>query len=96
MNMITRLGMVGLLLVVLGLLLVLEVIPLDQPLRSLLAASSFAALGILTLARTDRVLSPVFASSRFYRWMAKIGGLYFLLLGVGGLVRVEGEMLGFW
>jgi hypothetical protein len=94
--MITRLGALVFLLVVIGVLLILGVIPLEQPFQSLILASVFVAVGALSLLKTDKVISPIFASSRLNLWGLKAVGLFILLFGVAGLVRLGGEALGFW
>ena len=92
--MITRLGVVFCLLIAIGLLFVLEIISLAEPFQSLMLASVFVAAGTLALLRTGKVISPILASSRLNLWVLKAMGLYFLLIGVAGLVRLGGEARG--
>jgi hypothetical protein len=95
-RLVAKLGLVVIFLTATGLFLVLDWIPLDEPVRSLLLSGVFTSLGLLMLCKTDKAISPIFASSRFMLWTGKALGLCVLLLGLAGLVSVVGNALGFW
>jgi hypothetical protein len=94
--MITRLGVICFFVGAVGLLLLSERIPLNDSLQSSLLSIVFIALGVLTLVKTDEVISPIFASSRLIRSILKLVGLILLLLGAVGLIKLVGNVLGFW
>jgi hypothetical protein len=94
--MITRLGLVCFLVGAVGLLLLSKRIPLNDSLQSSLLSIVFIALGILTLVKTDEVISPIFASSRLIRCILKALGLVLLVWGSIGFLGLIGHVLGFW
>jgi hypothetical protein len=95
-RLVSKLGLIGIFLIVSGLFLGLDWIRLDEPLRSLLLSGVFTSFGLLMLCKTDKTISPIFASSRLMLWTGKALGLFLLLLGLAGLVSVVGNVLGFW
>ena len=94
--MITRLGLIGVILVAVGMLLAYKIIPFSEPLRSLLLCAIFLSVGMLALFRTDRVISPAFASSLLNLWILRCVGLLMLLFGLAGFVGFLGSETGFW
>jgi hypothetical protein len=94
--MITRFGLVGFLLTAVGILLVLEIIPLGEPLRSLSLTAVFMSVGILAFLKTERVISPIFVSSQINLWLLRAFGLFMMLLGLAGFIGLVGGVLGFW
>ena len=94
--MITRLGLVSLLLIAIGALLLLKIVPLGEPLRSLSFIVLLTSGGSLALFRTKELISPIFASSQFRLWTLRIMGLVMLLLGLAGLVGLVGSILRLW
>lgn len=94
--MITRLGFVGFMLTAVMVLLVLDILPLSEMLRSLLLILGFISLGALSFFWTEKAISPRFASSKYMLWSLKILGLVVMLVSLAGLMVLVGVMLGFW
>jgi hypothetical protein len=94
--MITKLGFVGFILTGVCVLLLVKIVPLKDPLRSLLLSVAFVSLGILVLFKTDQVISPLFGSSRLNRWILKGLGVLMLFLGLAGLAGFAGVTFGLW
>ncbi len=86
--MITRLGLVVSLLILLGLFMVLKENLFGESIQLLLFSVAFLLAGTLTLFKTDKVISPIFASWRFELALMKLLGLVFLLWGLAGLAEL--------
>ena len=91
----TRLGFVGFLLTAAMVLLVLDILPLSEMLRSILLVVGFIAVGALSFFWTEKVISPIFASSKLMLWSLKVFGLVAMLISLAGLIFLVGAMLDF-
>ena len=95
-SMITRLGFVGFLLTFVVVLLGLGILPLSEMLRGLLLTVALISVGALSFFRTEEVMSPIFASSKYMLWSLKVLGLIVMLVSLAGFIGLVGIMLGFW
>lgn len=92
--MVTKLGLVLILFIVVGILIANGTIPLGEPMRSVLLVVVLLSLGALGLFRTREVISPWFASSRFILWILRGLGLVWLLLGAVGFLGIVVDLVG--
>jgi len=91
---VTKLGLVLILFIVVGILIANGTIPLGEPMRSVLLVVVLLSLGALGLFRTREVISPWFASSRFILWILRGLGLVWLLLGAVGFLGIVVDLVG--
>lgn len=92
--MVTKLGLVLILFIVVGILIANGTIPLGEPMRSVLLVVVLLSLGALGLFRTREVISPWFASSRFILWILRGLGMVWLLLGAVGFLGIVVDLVG--
>jgi hypothetical protein len=91
---VTKLGLVLILFIVVGILIANGTIPLGEPMRSVLLVVVLLSLGALGLFRTREVISPWFASSRFILWILRGLGMVWLLLGAVGFLGIVVDLVG--
>ena len=94
--MVSKLGLVGLALIVTMLVLGIGKLPLDESVQAWLLPIVVLSLGVLALFRTQEVISPWFASSRFQIWLLRGLGLVWALMGLAALINLAGSTLGLW
>ena len=70
--------------------------PIGKAVWPLLLAIVFLSVGRVALSRIKESSSPIFASSRFPRWLFRGFGLAMTLMGLAGFIYLAGSALGFW
>ena len=93
--MTTKLGVVVVALCTMLLVLLYGNFPIGESAWPLLLAIVFLSIGRVALSRTRQSISPIFASSRFPRWLFRGFGLIMALIGLAGFIYLAGSALGF-
>ena len=93
--MTTKLGVVVVALCTMLLVLLYGNFPIGESVWPLLLAIVFLSIGRVALSRTRQLISPIFASSRFPRWLLRGFGLITTLIGLAGFIYLAGSALGF-